>query len=100
MKHDFCHVCQLDKHTRLPFCSSSHCAEHPFVLIHLGLWTSPIVSVSGSKYYLSILDDFTHYLWTFLLKLKSDTFTIVPFLCLCVYSIRQDCQNYPVRQWA
>jgi hypothetical protein len=31
--------------------------------------------VSGSKYYLVILDDFTHYLWTFLLKLKSDTFT-------------------------
>jgi hypothetical protein len=31
--------------------------------------------VSGSKYYLVILDDFTHYLWTFPLKLKSDTFT-------------------------
>jgi hypothetical protein len=23
-KHDFCHACQLGKHTRLPFCSSSH----------------------------------------------------------------------------
>jgi hypothetical protein len=31
--------------------------------------------VSGSKYYLVIFDDFTHYLWTFPLKLKSDTFT-------------------------
>jgi hypothetical protein len=31
--------------------------------------------VSGSKYYLVILDGFTHYLWTFPLKLKSDTFT-------------------------
>jgi hypothetical protein len=31
--------------------------------------------VSGSKYYLVILDDFTHYLWTFSLKLKSDAFT-------------------------
>jgi hypothetical protein len=74
-KHDFCHACQLGKHTRLPFCSSSHRAEHPFDLIHLHLWTSPVVSVSGSKYYLVILDDFTHYLWTFPLKLKSDTFT-------------------------
>jgi hypothetical protein len=36
-KHDFCHLCQLGKHTRLPFCSSSHCAEHPFDLIHLDL---------------------------------------------------------------
>jgi hypothetical protein len=31
--------------------------------------------VSGSKYYLVILDDFTHYLWAFPLKQKSDTFT-------------------------
>jgi hypothetical protein len=31
--------------------------------------------VSGSKYYLVILDDFTHYLWIFPLKLKSDSFT-------------------------
>jgi hypothetical protein len=74
-KHDFCHACQLGKHTRLPFCSSSHRVEHTFDLIHLDLWTSPVVSVSGSKYYLVILDDFTHYLWTFPLKLKSDTFT-------------------------
>jgi hypothetical protein len=36
-KHDFCHACQLGKHTRLPFCSSSHHAEHPFDLIHLDL---------------------------------------------------------------
>jgi hypothetical protein len=61
-KHEFCHACQLGKHTRLPFHSSSHRVEHPFDLIHLDLWTSPVVSVSGSKYYLVILDDFTHYL--------------------------------------
>jgi hypothetical protein len=40
--------------------------EHPFDLIHLDLWTSPVFSVSGSKYYLVILNDYTHY---------SDTFT-------------------------
>jgi hypothetical protein len=74
-KHEFCHTCQLGKHIRLPFHSSSQRAEHPFDLIHLDLCTSPVVSVSGSKYYLVILDDFTHYLWTFPLKLKSDTFT-------------------------
>jgi hypothetical protein len=66
--HDFCHACQLGKHTRLPFSSSSSRAEKAFDLLHLDLWTSPVVSVSGSKYYLVILDDFTHYLWTSLLK--------------------------------
>jgi hypothetical protein len=70
-----CHACQLGKHTRLPFHNSSHRAEHPFDLIHLDLWASPVVTVSGSKYYLVILNDFTHYLWTLPLKLKSDTFT-------------------------
>jgi hypothetical protein len=55
-KHDFCHACQLGKHIRLPFCSSSHRVEHAFDLMHLDLWTSPVVSVSGSKYYLVILD--------------------------------------------
>jgi hypothetical protein len=74
-KHNFCHACQLGKHTRLPFCSSSHRVEHPFNLIHLDLWTSLVVSVSGSKYYLVIFYDYTHYLWTFPFKLKSDSFT-------------------------
>jgi hypothetical protein len=59
----------------LPFSSSSNHAAKTFDLIHLDLWTFPVVSVLGSKNYLVILDDFTHYLWTVPLKLKSDTFT-------------------------
>jgi hypothetical protein len=86
--HDFCHACQLGKHTRLPFSSSSSHAEKAFDLLHLDLWTSPIVSASNLKYYLVILDDFTHYLWTFLLKQKSDTFTTLSnfFLMLLLSS--------------
>jgi hypothetical protein len=38
------------------------------------LWTSPVIIVSGYKYYLVILDDCSHFLWTFPLKLKYDTF--------------------------
>jgi hypothetical protein len=80
--HDFCHACQLGKHTRLPFSSSSSHVEKAFDLLHLDLWTSPVISVSGLKYYLVILDDFTHYLWTFPLKQKSDTFTTCPIFLL------------------
>jgi hypothetical protein len=36
-----------------------------FDLIHCDLWTSPVPSASGYKYYLVILDDCTHYSWTF-----------------------------------
>ena len=70
-----CHACQLGRHVRLPFHMSSSRASRPFELIHCDLWTSPVASVSGHKYYLVILDDFSHYLWTFPLRLKSDTFS-------------------------
>jgi hypothetical protein len=36
-KHDFYHACRLGKHTRLPFCSLSHRAEHTIDLMHLDL---------------------------------------------------------------
>jgi hypothetical protein len=68
-----CHACQLGRHTRLPFTTSR--AEQAFDLVHCDLWNSPVLSLSGYKYYLVILDDFSHFLWTFPLRLKSDTFT-------------------------
>uniref|UniRef100_A0A8R7VBW9 Integrase catalytic domain-containing protein n=1 Tax=Triticum urartu TaxID=4572 RepID=A0A8R7VBW9_TRIUA len=68
-----CHACQLGKHVRLPFTrSTSYCVE-PFQLVHSDLWTSPVLSNSGFKYYLVIVDDFSHYIWTFPLCNKSDT---------------------------
>jgi hypothetical protein len=72
--HHLCHACQLGRHSRLPFGSSNSWATNNFDLIHCDLWASPIVSVSGYKYYLVILDDCSHYIWTFPLRLKSDTF--------------------------
>jgi histone deacetylase 1/2 len=69
-----CYACQLGRHVRLPFSLSTSRASKPFDLIHCDLWTSPILSASGYKYYLVILDDCTHYTWTFPLRLKSETF--------------------------
>jgi hypothetical protein len=56
------------------FDSSQSRALNKFDLIHCDLWTSPVTSVSGYKYYLVILDDCSYYIWTFPLRLKSDTF--------------------------
>jgi hypothetical protein len=70
-----CHACQLRLHVRLPFHVSRSHATRNFVLIHSDLWTSPVISVSGYKYYLVILDDYYNFLWTFPLKLKFDTFS-------------------------
>lgn len=73
--HAVCHACQPGCHTRLPFTTSFTRAKANFELIHCDLWTSPVVSMSGYKYYLDILDDCSHFVWTFPLRIKSDTFT-------------------------
>jgi hypothetical protein len=72
--HDLCHACQLGHHTCIPFVSSASRAENNFDLIHCDLWTSPIISISRCMYYLVILDDHSHFLWTFPLSVKSNTF--------------------------
>jgi hypothetical protein len=76
-----CHACQLGKHVRLPFTRSSSKSVAPFALIHCDLWTSPVLSNSGFKYYLVIVDDFSHFMWTFPLRRKSDTAdTLIAFV--------------------
>jgi hypothetical protein len=72
-----CHACQLGRHTRLPFSSSMTRTTRPSELIHCDLWTSPVLSTSGFKYFLVILDDFTHFLWTIPLRLKSDAYAVL-----------------------
>jgi hypothetical protein len=59
---------------RLPFNFSVSSSKSPFELIYCDVWTPPVVSTSGFKYYLVLLDDFTHFYWTFPLKQKSDVF--------------------------
>jgi hypothetical protein len=71
--HDFCQACQLGCHTRMPFVSSTSRADNNFDLIHCDLWTSPVVSVSGYKYYLVILDLTLCGLFPCQLKLSSVT---------------------------
>jgi hypothetical protein len=78
-----CHVCQLSRHVRLPFRTSTSRAVNNFDLIHCDLWMSPILSVSGYKYYLVVLDDCSHYLWTFPLNLKSYAFPTHSVFRLC-----------------
>jgi hypothetical protein len=71
------HAYQLGRHTRRTFTTSR--AEQAFDLVHCDLWTSPILYLSGYKYYLVILDDFSHFLWTFSLRLKFDTSTTLTY---------------------
>jgi hypothetical protein len=86
--HELRHACQLCCHTRISFVSSASRENNNFDLIHCDLWTSPIVSISGCKYYLVILDDHSHFVWIFPLRVKYDTFlTLSIFLPLCPHSL-------------
>jgi hypothetical protein len=67
-----CHACQLGKHVRLPFSLSETIVTSPFDIVHSNLWTSPLSSISGIKYYVLFLDHFSHYLWVYPLRNKSD----------------------------
>ncbi|KAJ9557674.1 hypothetical protein OSB04_012288 [Centaurea solstitialis] len=71
-----CHACQLGKHCRLPFSLSTTKTSRVFELIHSDLWTSPVTSLSGFKYYVHFLDDFSHFLWVFPLRAKSEVFSV------------------------
>ncbi|GJY69936.1 ribonuclease H-like domain-containing protein, partial [Tanacetum coccineum] len=45
--HHICHTCQLGKHVKLPFSSSTSIVSSCFEIIHSDIWTSPIVSTGG-----------------------------------------------------
>ena len=70
-----CHACQLGKHVRHPFMHSTSIVANTFDIVHSDVWTSPIPSVSGFKYYVMFLDHFSHFLWVYPLHKKSDAFS-------------------------
>lgn len=70
-----CQSCSLGKHVKLPFVASNSCTVMPFDIIHSDIWTSPVMSSSGHKYYVLLLDDYSNFLWTYPLSKKSEVFS-------------------------
>ncbi|GKE23211.1 ribonuclease H-like domain-containing protein [Tanacetum coccineum] len=78
-----CHACHHGKHVRLPFTSSDFIVTHSFKIVHSDIWTSPIASSGGLKYYVLFLDHYSHYLWIYPLRTKFEVFQ--KFLHFCSY---------------
>lgn len=71
-----CHIRPLCKVCRLPFNARTTVTSHPLELLHLDVWgPAPTLSSFGYKYYLSIVDDFSRFVWLFPLVHKSDVST-------------------------
>jgi transposase InsO family protein len=78
-----CESCQVSKSRKLPFSDSLRRSTHPLELIHSDVWTSPVVSIGGCKFYVVFIDDYSRFAWLFPLKQKSDVLTcFIKFKCL------------------
>ena len=64
----FCETCMLAKFHRLPFNKSAITTKAPFQLVHMDLWGPyRVTSVTGAKYFLTLVDNFTRCTWTHML---------------------------------
>ena len=58
-----CNACYCNKSHKLPFSTSSLQSSHPLEIILSDVWTSPIHSHDGFKYYIIFVDHFMKYIW-------------------------------------
>jgi hypothetical protein len=69
-----CESLQVVKSHKIHFLESNNRSSHPLELIHSGVWTSPVMLVSGCKFYVIFIDDFSRFTWLFPFKQKSEVF--------------------------
>jgi transposase InsO family protein len=67
-----CDACEYGKHTRTTYISRGLRSILPFVLVHSDVWTSPIASVSGAKYFITFIDCHSRMTWIYLMRHKSE----------------------------
>ena len=73
-KNSVCKSCQLSKSKQQPSNIYNCISKQPLDLIHFNVWTSPIKSISGYKYHVIFIDDFSRFTWIYPLYHKSEVF--------------------------
>jgi histone deacetylase 1/2 len=71
-----CDACQQGKSHQLPFSESTREVKSPLELVFSDVWGPAQTSVSGQKYYVSFIDAYSRFTWLYLIKRKSDVFSI------------------------
>jgi hypothetical protein len=67
-----CDVCEYGKHTRSIYVSTGLRSISSFMLIHSDVWTCPIISISGMKYFVTFIDCYSRMTWIYLMKQKNE----------------------------
>ncbi|KAM1422622.1 hypothetical protein ACFX2I_004733 [Malus domestica] len=76
-KSSVCVSCIQGKMSRTPFPLRSVTCTSPFEKIHSDVWgPSPVKSLEGYRYYVTLIDEYTRYVWIFPMSNKSDVFQI------------------------
>ncbi|KAG7589765.1 GAG-pre-integrase domain [Arabidopsis suecica] len=73
-----CNSCFINKSHKLSFSTSSLSSTKPLDIIFSDVWTSPVLSIDGYKYYVLFVDHFTRYSWLYPMKKKSQVAQIFP----------------------
>ena len=75
-KLEFCENCVLGKSTRVSFSRGQHTTEGVIDYVHADLWgPSRVESMSGCRYFLSIVDDYSRRVWVHFLRHKNEAFS-------------------------
>ena len=79
-----CESCQYVKLHRVHLSSRVNTrASAPFELVHSNVWgPCPVMSLTGFKYFITYVDDFSHVTWLYLMKSRFELFS--HFITFCV----------------
>jgi len=71
-----CLICPPAKQSRVPFPSSNSRTSEIFSLIHVDIW-GPYHTINhdGSRYFLTIVDDYSRATWVFLMQSKNQAYS-------------------------
>ena len=82
--HD-CKICPLAKQKRLPFPNNNNLSTSAFDILHVDIWGPYFVPTThGHKYFLTLIDDATRTTWVYLMKLKSETRSLLQSFILMI----------------
>lgn len=79
-----CKACVYGKSTRAPILRSGTTrANRVLDLVHTDVRDPfSVESMGGSRYFLSFVDDYSRYCWTYPIKSKADVFELFQIVCL------------------
>ncbi|KAH9697399.1 hypothetical protein KPL71_023589 [Citrus sinensis] len=68
---DFCENCIFGKAHRSKFTKGIHVSKQPLDYVHVDLWgPAQVPSLSGGRYFMSVIDDYSRKVWIHILKTK------------------------------